>query len=132
MPALFCVASVSANAAEKMSDMGKREYVNSCAVCHGADGKTSTQAAEFLKLVPPDLSTLAKRNGGVFPMARVYETIDGRMNVKAHGSRDMPVWGQRYSVEAAPEYDDYSHNAEVFARSRILSLIDYLYRLQVK
>lgn len=131
-PVLLCIASVSANAAGNLIDLGKKEYLNSCAVCHGTDGKARTPAVEFLKVAPADLSGLAKRNGGVFPMARVYETIDGRLAVKEHGNRDMPIWGQRYTVEAAPAYDDYPHNAEVYVRSRILSLIDYLYRLQVK
>lgn len=132
VPALACAISASVNAVDNMVDVGKREYINSCAVCHGADGQTRTQATEFLKVVPADLTTLSKRNGGVFPMARVFESIDGRSDFKAHGSRDMPIWGQRYTVEAAPDYDDYSHNAEVFVRSRILSLIDYIYRLQAK
>lgn len=132
VPALFCVVGAPASAAGNMIDLGKKEYLNSCAACHGADGKGRTQAADFLKVVPADLSGLAKRNGGVFPIARVYETIDGRLDVKAHGNRDMPIWGQRYTVEAAPIYDDYPHNAEIHVRSRILSLIDYVYRLQVK
>jgi mono/diheme cytochrome c family protein len=132
VPALFCVVSAPASTAGNMIDLGKKEYLNSCAVCHGADGKARTPAADFLKTVPADLSGLAKRNGGVFPIAKVYETIDGRQDVKAHGNRDMPIWGQRYTVEAAPGYDDYPHNAEIYVRSRILSLIDYLYRLQVK
>jgi len=62
----------------------------------------------------------------------VYETIDGRLDVKGHGNREMPIWGQRYTVEAAPGSDDYRHDAEVYVRSRILSLIDYIYRLQEK
>jgi len=132
VPVLCCVVGVPASAAEKMIDLGKKEYLNSCAVCHGADGKARTQFADFLKVPPSDLSSLTKKNGGVFPIARVYETIDGRLDVKAHGDRGMPVWGLRYTIEAAPGRDDYPHNAEVYVRSRILSLIDYVYRLQVK
>lgn len=132
VPGLFCFISVSAGAAGNLVDLGKKEYLNSCAVCHGADGQAKTQVADILKVVPADLTVLAKKNGGIFPMARVYETIDGRLELRAHGAREMPVWGQRYTVEAAPSYDDYPHNAEVYVRSRILSLIDYIYRLQVK
>lgn len=125
-------AAVAASKEKDKADLGKQEYLNSCAVCHGADGKAQTQAMDILKVAPPNLSQLSKKNGGVFPMARVYETIDGRLDVKSHGTREMPMWGQRYSVEAAPIYDDYSYNAEVSARARILSVIDYLYRLQEK
>lgn len=127
-----CCLVTAASADDKKVDFGKREYVNSCAVCHGLDGRAQTQVMDILKVAPSDLRQLSKKNGGVFPMARVYETIDGRLAVKAHGTRDMPIWGQRFSAEAAPVYDDFPANAEVSARARILGLIDYLYRIQDK
>jgi mono/diheme cytochrome c family protein len=125
-------AATAAGKDKPKVDMGKQEYVNSCAVCHGVDGKAQTQVMDILKVAPPNLRQLSKKNGGVFPMARVYETIDGRVDVKSHGTRDMPIWGQRYSSEATPMYDDYQFNAEVAARARILGLVDYLYRMQDK
>lgn len=124
-----CIAGV-VSADNKKMDFGKRDYVNSCAVCHGIDGRAQTQVMDILKVAPPDLRQLSKKNGGVFPMSRVYETIDGRLAIKGHGSRDMPIWGQRFSVEAAPVYDDFPANTEIAARARILGLIDYLYRIQ--
>lgn len=111
------------------ADLGRLEFKNSCAACHGLDGKGGTDMAEFLRLTPPDLTLLQRQNGGVFPTARVYNTIDGRLEVRGHGSRAMPVWGQRYSEEAA-----YLHSdpllGERSVRVRILALIDYLYQLQ--
>lgn len=127
---LCCI--VGSGLANERMDIGKREYMNSCAVCHGADGRAQTQALDILKAAPPDLRLLAKKNGGVFPLARVYEVIDGRTNIKAHGTRDMPIWGFRYSTEAAPAYDDFAYRPEVFVRARILGVVDYLYRLQEK
>lgn len=126
----LCCLAGAASASDKKVDLGKREYQNSCAVCHGTDGKAQTPVRDILKVAPPDLSQLAKKNGGVFPMSRVYETIDGRLAVKAHGTRDMPIWGQRFSVEAAPIYDDFPYNPEAHVRARILGLIEYIYRLQ--
>lgn len=127
---LLANAGIS-HAAEKI-DIGKREYEASCTVCHGQKGKGGGSFAELLSLSVPDLTTLSKRNGGVFPFARVYDVIDGREAIKAHGPREMPIWGKHFTVRAAPEYDDYRYDAEVFARSRILALIDYLNRLQAK
>lgn len=128
---LWCfTGTVSAN--DKNVDFGKREYLNSCAVCHGTDGKGQSQIRDSLKVAPADLSQLSKKNGGVFPMERVYETIDGRLAVKMHGTRDMPIWGRRFYVEAAPVYDDFPYDAEVFVRARILGLIEYIHRLQEK
>ena len=113
-------------------DIGKREYDASCANCHGLNGKGGGSFAEMLQVSMPDLTTLSKRNGGVFPISRVYSVIDGREAVKAHGTREMPIWGRHLSFRAAPEYDDYPYEREEFVRARILAVIDYLYRLQQK
>lgn len=124
------LTACAAVTAQTRSDPGKREYDNNCAVCHGAEGQGGGPFAELLKRSPPDLRTLARRNGGVFPMARVYEGIEGAG--VGHGSRDMPIWGRHYSVQAAEYYMDVPYNQEAFVRARILALAEYLNRLQVK
>lgn len=112
-------------------DIGKREYQNSCALCHGADLKSGI-FIDLLKVTPTDLTQLSKKNGGVFPFERVYRVIDGREQMKGHGTREMPIWGQRFSAEGATVYDDYPFDAEVLVRSRILAVIDYLNRMQAR
>ena len=128
--------SFAAAADKKLkADLGKREYENSCALCHGKDGKGTGAINDLLKKSPTDLTTLAKRNKGVFPFDRLYAVIDGREIIRGHGDRDMPAWGDRYSsdsMKAAEYYMDVPYDAEMFTRSRILSLIDYLNRIQVK
>ena len=117
--------------AEKF-DPGKREYESGCAACHGVKGKGDGSIAPELKTKVPDLTVLSKKNGGVFPTARVYEVIDGRQEVKAHGWRDMPVWGSQYLHKGGGTFDDYPYDREAFVRGRILLLIDYLNRMQEK
>lgn len=116
--------------AQQKMDLGKREYDNNCAVCHGREGKGNGPYVELLKRSPPDLTTMAKRNGGVFPVARAYDVIEGAGT--GHGTRDMPIWGMDYSVKAAEYYVDVPYDREAFVRGRILSLIEYLHRLQAK
>src|SRR3990172_5771471 len=70
--------------AEKM-DFGKKEYESRCAVCHGSDGKGLGPYAGIINTRIADVTTLSKRNGGVFPAERVYEIIDGRQAIRAHG-----------------------------------------------
>lgn len=120
------IASCSAFAQGKY-DFGKREYESSCASCHGEKGKGDGAMRGFLTKPPSDLTTLTKRNGGVFPNNRVYETIDGRTSVMigSHGAREMPVWGNVFRSDDMQPRDWY-------ARDRISSLVDYLARIQEK
>ena len=119
--------------AEQSVDVGKYEYDRHCAECHGLSGKGDGPYVQLLRsgTVMPNLTELSKKNGGVFPYTRVYETIDGAVRVRAHGSRiGMPIWGEAYQIEShnlSPIY-----NPQVFARAKILALIEYVYRLQAK
>ena len=78
-------------------DLGEMEYLSSCAACHGVDGNGKGPLSAELKSPPADLTILAKRNGGVLPVNAIYEVIDERKSVKAHGTREMPIWGFRYT-----------------------------------
>jgi mono/diheme cytochrome c family protein len=114
-------------------DRGKWEYAAHCAACHGLTGAGEGPYASYLNKPIPNLTTLSKRNGGVFPFTRVYEMIDGRQEIGAHGPKDMPIWGPRYNIEVAERlYDDYRADPEAFVRARILALTEYIYRLQAK
>jgi hypothetical protein len=78
-------------------------YVRYCASCHGVAGRGDGPAAESLTPRPTDLT---RSSAGVAELMRV---IDGRRTVRAHGSSDMPVWGEVFM--AAPEDDRRHRNA---------------------
>ena len=121
-------------------DRGKAEYHSSCAPCHGSDGKGTGPVSAGLKVPPSDLTVLAKKNDGVFPFNSVYEIIDGRKKVITHGTRDMPIWGDRYAPEPSkaliprPSENILSlfYDPETVVRMRIIAVIDYLNRIQEK
>lgn len=117
----------SASFAQGKVDLGKSEYMASCASCHGVSGKGDGAMRSYLTKPPSDLTLLAKLNGGVFPSQRVGEWIDGRTSVVigSHGAREMPVWGQIYRAEDTGPKD-------LNARNRITALLDYLSRIQEK
>jgi mono/diheme cytochrome c family protein len=115
-------------------DIGKAEYEQKCIICHGILGKGDGAYGQMLKKPATDLTVLSKNNGGVFPFAHVFETIEGTHELKAHGTREMPIWGKEY--RSSKYYDEYLYDSHVdrsyFARSRILALTEYIYRLQGK
>ena len=94
-------------------DAGRTEYVANCGSCHGRSGKGDGPVGEALRTRPPDLTLLAKNNGGVFPGEVLHQIIDGRRTLRAHGNYEMPVWGGSIS------------------RERILAIIGYLRSLQL-
>lgn len=112
-------------------DLGKREFETRCASCHGLNGKGNGPIADLLRRSPPDLTQLARRNAGILPMDRLYESIMGDA-VLAHGSRDMPVWGMVYRGDAAAYYGEVPYDADGYVRSRVLSLLEYIARLQAR
>ena len=101
---------------------GKEMFVQYCASCHGTDGKGAGPATAALKTSPGNLTTLTARNKGEFPGLRVAQMIQGEETTVAHGSRDMPTWGQVF------------HEREPLAmvKLRVNNLTDYIKSLQPK
>lgn len=110
-------------------ELGRRDYMNYCAACHGVDAKGDGTLGEFLTLAVPDLTKLSKLNAGKFPEERVVGVIDGRSDVKVHGMRDMPVWGDWFNREAASS-DTGKAAREMIVNDRIASLVNYLKSIQ--
>ena len=125
------MGSAFAQAKGQKVDFGKREFEANCASCHGVSGKGDGPLREWLTKSPPDLTMETKNNGGVFPMERLYKVIEGA-EATAHGGRDMPVWGRDYKIQAAEYYMDVPYDPEAYVRARMLSLLEYINRLQVK
>jgi hypothetical protein len=82
------------------------------------DGKGNGPVSANLKVLPPDLTVLAKRNNGVFALNSVYEIIEWR-KVIAHGTRDMPIWGDRCMPD--PNRALIPRPSEKFRRVRVSS-----------
>ena len=103
---------------------GKEMFVSYCASCHGKDAKGDGPAANALKQLPADLTTLAKRNGGKYPTDKVNTILRGQTKLMAHGDQEMPVWG--------PVFWRLSQGHEEQVQMRIANLNRYLESLQEK
>jgi mono/diheme cytochrome c family protein len=93
-----------------------------CASCHGKDGKGNGPAVPMLKATVPDLTVIAKNNGGTFPVARVRRIIMGEGMIASHGSREMPVWG--------PIFHQVEEDVDR-GNVRVENLVKYLESIQV-
>ena len=115
--------NVTAAKNEPMS--GKELYVSYCAMCHGMEGKGGGPFSPQLKVWPPDLTQLAKKNNGTYPAMHVSEMVDGEFGkASAHGSREMPIWGPVFRTMAHGHHDN--------AQFRINSLVKHVESLQQK
>jgi mono/diheme cytochrome c family protein len=92
-----------------------------CASCHGLGGKGDGPAAPALKAKVPDLTVLARNNGGSFPLARVRKAISGDDVLLSHGSREMPIWG--------PIFHQVEEDRD-FGAVRLENLVKYLGSIQ--
>jgi mono/diheme cytochrome c family protein len=106
---------------------GKVMYANYCAACHGAAGKGNGPAAGELVVPPTDLTQLSKNNHGEFPSNHVWAILQFGAKAPAHGSSDMPVWGELFrSLDPSTPAD------QVKITQRINNLIAYLKTIQAK
>jgi mono/diheme cytochrome c family protein len=105
---------------------GQRTYERACSSCHGLDGRGDGPVASTLRVRPTDLTTLAKKNGGVFPRDRVTAIITGDIPLAAHGTREMPVWRLRF----APTSSGAAATAALRTRRWLDGMVDYLESIQ--
>ena len=117
------LATGAAAAAPPSPASGAAMYRVYCASCHGADGRGRGPAAAS-KTPPADLTGLARRNGGRFPSVRVFQAIEGGAGSPAHGSRDMPVWGNVFRRLGGAD--------DARVKLRIRNLVRYLAAMQIR
>ena len=100
---------------------GDQLYKEFCSACHGADGKGNGPAASALKSNVTDLTQISRRNNSKYPEARMHDIITGTQAIGAHGSSEMPVWGDVFKSISANQ---------TFSEMRIEMLVKYLQTIQ--
>jgi mono/diheme cytochrome c family protein len=97
-------------------------YMRYCASCHGETAQGDGPTAASLKKRPSDLTRLAARWGDPLDEERLAEFLDGRNSPRAHGTSEMPVWGERLYRGEREE----SPAREAARRGTILLILEYL------
>ena len=101
---------------------GKTLFMQYCASCHGPSGAGDGPLAPSLSTPPANLRLLSLHFGNPLPQEVIARFIDGRTDVKAHGPRDMPVWGAKFYAE--------SNGEEPKVKERIAKLVAFLQSIQ--
>ncbi|HEX2566665.1 MAG TPA: c-type cytochrome [Burkholderiales bacterium] len=122
MRLLLLLLVLAGPASADEAQFGRALYRAHCAGCHGLQARGDGWMAKYLTRRPAQLSVLAQKNGGAFPRDRVLAYIDGRTQVALHGTRDMPVWGERMTKTLV--------QGEPAAKRRMDALADYLAAIQ--
>jgi len=101
---------------------GSESYVFYCAPCHGKTGTGDGPMVAALRTRPADLTTLAERNGGVFPRERIEAYVIGTGRpIAAHGTSEMPVWGPAFRM---------LDGTDTRARIRVMAVVYHIESLQ--
>jgi mono/diheme cytochrome c family protein len=112
------------------------EFRQYCAQCHGMSGVGNGPVAAALKKKPANLTLLAKNNGGVFPEKEVRDFIDGTKTSAAHGSREMPIWGDAFRMRSASQAGGKSLQSvgltQAQVNAKIDGLVKYIKSIQVQ
>jgi mono/diheme cytochrome c family protein len=106
---------------------GYRDYRSYCGACHGIDANGDGPVASALTTPPADLTRLGERYGMPLPRSKLLPFVDGRDAKRAHGTREMPVWGKVLHQDQAG-----STEREMIVRGTILVILDYLETIQVQ
>lgn len=113
-----------APAARTSPASGKDMYVSYCAACHDKDGKGNGPATPALKVAPADLTVLARKNDGKYPVMKVSSVLTGQADLAAHGNKEIRVWGRIFWRMSG------GHEAEV--QQRITNINRYIESIQEK
>ena len=117
------LVSPAALAGSGVIAQGRALYLDRCASCHGFNADGRGPVAPALSTPPANLRLLSERYGNPLPEDLIARFIDGRADVKAHGPRDMPVWG-----EEAWTYDGKGNKGRT--SGWVAKLVAYLQSIQ--
>jgi len=123
--AFFALTTCALTASAQDPDYGATLYRHHCASCHGETGNGNGPLAPVLTVKPTDLRTITVRHQGDFPHELLGRIIGGEEVIAAHGTRVMPIWGERLQEDVLGTV-----SKPAVARGRIGFLVDYLETLQ--
>jgi len=121
IPFLFVGLSLEAQSA------GKTLYVENCVSCHGISGRGDGPVAASLATKPADLTQVAARRDGVWPMLEVMSIIDGYSR-NTLPREDMPVF-ENFLDNDMVEFDT-GNGVKTLVPAELIDIVNFLETLQ--
>ena len=114
--------------APQHEEVGQKLYMDYCTSCHGLSARGDGPISGDLDRPVPDLTTIAQRNGGSFPTARIMSVIDGYSRAR-DGNITMPEFGIELQAGPLVLYDSGDGRATP-TPSKLVALAEYLRSIQ--
>jgi len=109
------------------TNSGQTVYLDKCAACHGRSGKGDGPLASGLETQPPDLTQIAARRDGVWPVLEVMSIVDGYTTRYLPGT-EMPIYDE--FLEGNLVSFDTGNGIRQKAPAGLLAIARYLETLQ--
>jgi hypothetical protein len=106
---------------------GEDLYSENCVSCHGVTGRGDGVNASKLSTSPADLTKIAARRDGVWPMLEVMAIIDGYSR-NTLPREDMPVF-ENFLDNEMVEFDT-GNGVEILVPHKLIEIVNYLETLQ--
>lgn len=121
------LAPLAAHAQEADLETGAALFAENCAACHGTEAQGDGPVAATLATQPPDLTRIAARRDGVWPIFEVMSILDGYTR-ETTPRADMPILS---ALTDGPMVDLVADNGlTTQVPAGLLAVADYLESLQ--
>ncbi|EDQ05437.1 hypothetical protein DSM14862_02421 [Sulfitobacter indolifex] len=121
LPLLLIGTTVEAQSA------GEALFMENCVACHGTAGRGDGPLAAGLATKPANLTEIAARRDGVWPMLEIMSVIDGYSR-NTLPREDMPVFENLLDNEMV-EFDT-GNGANTLVPAKLINIVEFLLSLQ--
>lgn len=106
---------------------GEALFMENCLACHGTAGRGDGPLAAGLATKPANLTEIAARRNGVWPMLEIMSVIDGYSR-NTLLREDMPVF-ENFLDNEMVEFDT-GNGANTLVPAKLIDIVEFLLSLQ--